>query len=359
LKVQILSPGFTTPNSRGLLYPLVLNRKKLRDCGITVTLRNQIGLVRDADVLIIDSKYFKPYWAQSPEYVLELLEKFRSSVDRVLWFNTADSTGSIQVQVFPYVDRYLKGQLLTDRCQYLRSFYGKRIFTQYYHDKYSLIDDREEYSRPLLSSADLDKLELGWNYGLANMYTYSKYWTSRLRYLIPVTHSMFTKLSKDRKKNRENVVFCRMATNYPRKTISFQREQVLRSLKGYTLNSSNVSRWAYFRELKRSLVALSPFGWGEINIRDFEAFASGVPLLKPSMEHLETYPHFYRPWLSYVPFKWDMSDLCENLEKLLEDKNLLANIGETGRNKFLSQLDDAQRNKFVAHFKKIVAADPE
>ena len=38
---------------------------------------------------------------------------------------------------------------------------------------------------------------------------------------------------------------------------------------------------------------VSPFGFGEITLKDFETFLSGSVLVKPNMSHMETYPNFY------------------------------------------------------------------
>ena len=53
---------------------------------------------------------------------------------------------------------------------------------------------------------------------------------------------------------------------------------------------------------------LSPFGWGELCLRDYEAVLGGALLLKPDMSHLETWPDVFVPHDTYAPFDWDATD---------------------------------------------------
>ena len=65
---------------------------------------------------------------------------------------------------------------------------------------------------------------------------------------------------------------------------------------------------------------MSPFGWGEICIRDFEAVVAGSLLIKPSMQHLRTLPDIYRNRKTYVAVQWDFSDLGETCVHYLENE---------------------------------------
>lgn len=82
----------------------------------------------------------------------------------------------------------------------------------------------------------------------------------------------------------------------------------------------------FLTELRRAKTCLSPFGYGEVCWRDFEAVMSGAVLLKPDMGHVETDPDIYLPWETYVPLAWDLSDLQEQLRRLLDDAALRERI---------------------------------
>jgi GNAT superfamily N-acetyltransferase len=76
----------------------------------------------------------------------------------------------------------------------------------------------------------------------------------------------------------------------------------------------------FYNELARSRICVSPFGYGEVCWRDFEAIACGALLVKPDVSHLETEPNIFRPGETYVPVRWDFSDLTEVCARYLEDE---------------------------------------
>ena len=71
--------------------------------------------------------------------------------------------------------------------------------------------------------------------------------------------------------------------------------------------------------MRNSKVVISPFGWGEINVpRDYEVALSGSVLLKPDISHLDTWPNIFNKD-TVVQYKWDLSDLSELVEKILNN----------------------------------------
>lgn len=95
-----------------------------------------------------------------------------------------------------------------------------------------------------------------------------------------------------------------------------------------TLKGFGVGLHSFIRELRQSKICFSPFGYGEVCWRDFEAVMSGTVLLKPDMSHIETSPNVFHPWETYVPIRWDLSDLPEVLGQLLSDEKLRQRISE-------------------------------
>ena len=78
-----------------------------------------------------------------------------------------------------------------------------------------------------------------------------------------------------------------------------------------------VSREEYFKELFDAKLCFSPFGYGEVCWRDFEAMFTGSLLLKPDMSHLDCYPEVFIPYQTYVPLAWDLSDFDEKVDYYL------------------------------------------
>lgn len=74
----------------------------------------------------------------------------------------------------------------------------------------------------------------------------------------------------------------------------------------------------YLQEIAQSKAVYSPYGYGEIYTRDFEAFLQGAALIKPDMNHLVTYPDWYIDNQTYIPVKWDFSDFIDVTENAKE-----------------------------------------
>ncbi|MFB6187949.1 MAG: hypothetical protein ABEI86_13935, partial [Halobacteriaceae archaeon] len=119
-------------------------------------------------------------------------------------------------------------------------------------------------------------------------------------------------------RNRPIDVSGRFSTDYDADTVAFQRKLRQKKL-GNELDTEKVGKWRYWRELRRSKVLVSPFGWGEICGRDFEGFMSGCLLVKPHMDHLETWPPVYEEGETYLGVDWDLSDLPETVDQALEN----------------------------------------
>lgn len=75
----------------------------------------------------------------------------------------------------------------------------------------------------------------------------------------------------------------------------------------------------YLSEIAASKLTFSPFGYGEICWRDFEAMALGSLLIKPDVSHLDDRHRLFIPHETYVPLAWDFSDLKETVERYLND----------------------------------------
>ena len=98
----------------------------------------------------------------------------------------------------------------------------------------------------------------------------------------------------------------------------------MRAFQRVVIPNKRVSPQDYYQELTSSKICISPFGYGEICWRDFEAVLSGALLVKPDMNHIRTNPDIFRAFETYVPVRWDFSDLEEQCTYYLkhEDERL-------------------------------------
>lgn len=323
IRVHILSDGFRAPNARAFVFPVIKHERAIRKRGFDVRIHAKADdRLTDCDALLIDARYFSGAERGQSDYMRGQLSAWRERLEALAWCDTSDSAGRVYGEVFDHVRCYLKSQVLSDADRYLKPMYGRRAFTDYYHRTVGICDENEETGdhEPQISDpAHLRKLAVSWNAGLADYsflapYRYELYQRAPwARWLLRYPWSFV-----DPGEVRPVPVSCRISTRYARASVAHQRQQVLRQLVD-RLPVGRLSRRAFFRELARSRIVVSPFGWGEINYRDFEAFLAGAMVLKPNMDHIRTWPAFFEAGETYASFSWNLEDLQEVLDAHLDD----------------------------------------
>tara|TARA_B100000029_G_C17596000_1_gene964149 strand:- start:2647 stop:3708 length:1062 start_codon:yes stop_codon:yes gene_type:complete len=311
-------------NSYGFVFPIWYYRNLLRASGIKIRFFDCLDdHLPSADTIFLDSKVLKNNWLVGEEEGLRQIEFVRNRCDKLLWTNTSDGTGAIQRQVMPFVDYYLKSQIFSNQKDYQSSYYGDRAYTDFYHRTRGVVD-HDELSTHGLTSTEIAKLRLSWNFGMANYFSHSRAVISQiLKYtrFIPVRGypdlaTVAKRLSRANYLDRPVLFSARLSSNYSRNTVSYQRKQIKTRLTAMSIPLDRLSQRQYFRELASSRFSFSPFGWGEVNIRDFESIIAGAVLIKPDMSHIDTYPNVYQYNQSYIPIKWDLSDLEDVMASL-------------------------------------------
>ena len=355
LIIHILTKGFTSGNGCAFLFPLIRYRSALRDRGMDLYFFYDIQKrLYECDLLIVESKFFSQEWSKSTDRVLEKFIHFREKIAKVYYFDISDSTGWPHARVLPYVDRYFKNQLLKDKNLYLKPLYAHRIYTDYYYHQCQVTDLSELYSETIQDPRLLDKLAVGWNSGLADYSLRGPYRSWLYRYF---PYSFF--LSEPRvffppAPNRINDVSCRMGITYARNTVSWQRTQIKEMLRLRT-PTDKLSRRQYYQELVQSKIIVSPFGLGEITLKDFEVFLTGGLLLKPDMSHLETWPDFFRNQETMITHRWDLTDLVDRIEEVLASYKNYVSIAEEAQSFYKTYLvGSGSEYLFCDYFSKIL-----
>jgi hypothetical protein len=355
-RVNVLSAGYKSANSQSLLNPLLINRKLLSDAGLKLGFFSDISeSIYDCDCLVIDSKFFKPLWAGQTEFALDTIRRLSSNISSILWFHTGDSAGSLgsyAAAVLPLVKKFFKSQVYSDRSLYQRPLYGNRLYTDFYNRRFQIEDDSVPEPDPLLSDENLTKIQVSWNIGFARCFNFygeylaALYQRTQLDPILtikPRFHAVAAQRPRD--------IYVRMGLNFPRATIGYQRLK-LADLMG---KQPRVSRAQYYREMKESKVVVSPFGWGEINNRDFEAYIYGCLLLKPSMSHLETFPDFFQDGETFISYSWDLSDMSDKIDDAVANYSRYREIAQEAQARYASNVfSKSGRERFVQHFRQLI-----
>lgn len=241
------------------------------------------------------------------------LKQIKHNCNMLIWLDTADSTGTCMFDVLPHVDLYFKKQMLKDTSLYCREIYGARLFCEYYHNLLGQDDDTVTARKyPAARKEYIHKLRVAWNVGLGDLYAITP--LKLVAHPFSITEPEFISPDTDKPLDVQyrGSGYSPLA-GYPRSE-SRRLLQEMDSI-SYPDVTKKIPKDEYIREGHSAKSILSPFGWGEICGRDFEAFVYGGCMIKQSMEDFVTYPDLYRPMETYVPLKWDFSDFKEKLAK--------------------------------------------
>jgi len=355
MKVNFLTKGFKNWYGQTFLYPVIRYRRHLKNRGIDLKLfHHDSADLTDCDVLMLDNSWFRDQWLHHTDQVIEQLKAYKAKSVQLHYLDFMDSTGMPHARALPYVDRYWKSYLLKNRHQYLKPAYGHRVFTDYYHEKYQIEDLNPAYSEPISNESQLQKLGVAWSSALSN-YAFRGLYQIELFKRLPITKILdFPPKFIKAKGERPHPLFCRIGSNYSRETVAYQRQQICKKLSA-RIPLSRVSRRDYFKELSQSRIAISPFGYGEVCYRDYEAFLSGAILIKPDMTHMETWPNLYLPNKTVLYHDWDLSDMESLIERTTQSYYEQRSIAECAQEKYKEHLiGDTAAELFCEHFRNMV-----
>lgn len=276
---------------------------EFRELSVTSVQNNERNLPLDADVIL-----FQPWFTLGNDEITRLAKLLRKSYPggRIIFLDSYAPLDLRFAEILEsYVDLYVKKHVFRDRSSYEKTTQGDTNLVDFYEKLYGLPASPKVTFR--VTSNFLSKLEVGPTFFTSN-------------YLLPRFHRQ--ELPNFKKKDIQ--VHVRVACSG---TAWYQsmREQSLTACEPFhhqSIVSSDFTKFGIFiDELSRSKICFSPFGYGEVCLRDYEAIACGALLVKPDMSHVETYPNVYVPYETYVPVKWDFSDLAEKVDYYLTHEN--------------------------------------
>ncbi|MGE0611356.1 MAG: glycosyltransferase [Hyphomicrobiales bacterium] len=354
-RVHIITEGFASPNGRSFLYPIVRNADRLKELGLVISMStDRSAAIPECDTLMLDSKRFRDGWGHAGQRTLELFGQYRKHAGKLIFVDNSDSAGWINGQALSGADVYTKGLVLRDRETYLKPLHGRRVFTDFYHRTEGVSDPSPEDLPQVANKADLAKIRVHWNSGLAD-YSLHGPMLMALYHRLPLPGLLRAPggfISPNAQRDID--VSCRMGLSYARPTVAWQRQRIRELLKD-RLRTDKLGRRAYFGELSRSRIVVSPFGLGEITLKDFETFIAGAALLKPDMSHMETWPDFFRAGETMLTHKWDLSDLEETIERALADLDACTGIAEAAQQRYRRHIAGAEgKQDFCERFRGLV-----
>ncbi len=268
----------------------------------------------------------QPTWRHSAEDVISGFRAVHESPDRpkLVLLDWYAPTSSPHFGVMPYIDRYLKRTVMVDFAEYRKPYIGGYAVADYVCRMLDLDLGDWNFGSDIPAGHE-HKLWMGWNFGIGSTY----------RKLIKFA-SVFGKSWKRRSVDVNRRLGPPPKSLAPNEWYQNYRDAALKSMdplvgKWRCSDYQRVPRRKYIFELLNSKMVFSPFGWGEVCFRDYEAVCCGALLVKPSMKHLVTSPNIYVDYETYIPVAWDLSDATEVISYYLNNPEKAAKIASNAQ----------------------------
>ena len=317
-------------------YSWELNRQRmeLREVNVNQFTERPERAPGNADVVVLQA-----WFTITPERLSDLLETIRkyNPDARLVFFDCAAPTDlRMAASLNDKIDVYVKKSLLADRSQYSRPTLGDTNLTDYYQRLYQIDDQQVQFPIP---DGFLDKLHVGPGFFTGESMLHN-FFSQPKPPLIEKTLDVHARLG-----SKGTPWYSRMRS---------ESVAALKQIEGLrVVDKGGVERRQYLRELSGSRICLSPFGYGEIAWRDYEAVMCGALLLKPDMGHCETDPSIFIPYETYVPIKWDFSDMAEKIRYHLEHPRETAEIT---RRAYQLLHDYCKEKQFLRQMERVLSA---
>ncbi|GFE70026.1 glycosyltransferase [Chroococcus sp. FPU101] len=349
--------SFNDSIAKAQLDPFIYNRRHLNQ-----QLKLKVSQAEATDFVTLgnisktfqgDLIFLMPSWQASlqeegliiaEKVLLDLREHLGSK--KLIFIDPFAQTSSNYFRLLPYVDVFLKRQCYKNLDDYQQSYIGGSQFTDFLAKQWQF-DFSNWFVGSEVNAKYLERIQSGWNLGTSEQF---------IKSLKP---PLFRKNSF----NKELDIFCRLslASSQKKEWYYHYRQTALEAIKpldsdykvvfsGRT-EESLVSRRQYLQEIKKSRIVFSPFGWGETCWRDFEAICYDCLLIKPSMSHIKTEPNIFVEGKTYVPVKWDFSDLEEKCRYFLNHPDESATIVKNARQAYTEYF---QEKKFIDKIKSLM-----
>lgn len=283
-----------------------------------------------------------PHWSEKADELCNWFEQTRALTQRanigqveLIMLDYYAPTCSPHFSAMAHVDRYIKRQTLRNSDDYNNDYRSGFAYADFVSDTWGF-DLEDWHFGSKVPQQHAHKLVSAWNLGITPRYEQILRWTKRVPIPWPLRridiHQRIGGLGKPGAKQE---------------WYQFSRAKGIESLEPleskYRMSTiGRVSRKKYFLELCSSKVVFSPFGWGEVCFRDYEAIACGALLVKPDMSHLVTEPNIYIANETYIPVAWDYSDAADKVDQCLSDPKKAKRIIKNARQALLKYYTNAQ-----------------
>lgn len=276
-----------------------------------------------------DIIFILPSWRESSKEAEINIKAIRENNpnQKLIFIDPFAQSSTRYFNVLPYVDWFVKRQVLKDLDEYKKHLIGGSTFTDFVARHWGWDFTQWHVGSDIPEGCE-HKILSGWNLGTAKRFQQAlskpKFWFNRPTKNIDI----FCRLSLGSNQNKEWYCQYRIAAVEALKPLESDYKL---AVSAHFNETGLISRRQYIQEMKNSRIVFSPFGWGENCWRDFEAVCYDCLLIKPSMAHINTQPNIFIEGETYVPVRWDFADLEEKCRYYLEHLDEANRIIENAR----------------------------
>ncbi len=296
--------------------------------------------------LAVAAFIIRPDWRSSPDDTVQMFARLRARHPghRIVLIDPWDQCTGRLLGALPYVDKLVKYQRLADPQAYYRELVGGTVPTDYFSRQggYDIPHDLGSTAPP----GTADRIMSGWYVSCTRWYRWELA-KPRVWPFVPVKRpiDLVCHVSYSR---RDEVVW--YTQHRQRAVAALQRlsgkYRVVAT--GEYAGERTVTRRQYLSDMRRARIAVGVFGWGEISTRDYEAACFSNLLMRPSVEHVAALPDIFRANETYVPLKWDFSDLDEKVDHYLSHWDEAERIIANARNAYRTFFAERQYVRVMA-----------
>jgi hypothetical protein len=331
------------PICHSQVFPFFYYQPELADrCGVQlreISLK-QFEAESAHNYLGADTVCVQTWFDRTPAQFASLLDKVhqQNPKARIVYFDWFAPTDlRLAETLHGQVDVYVKKHVFRDRSRYGEATLGDTNLMDFYGQLYDLPHESNHYAVP---HEFFQHLLLGPSFATAD-------------YMLPKFLYASLPIASEPKPIDLHARISFKGTPW----YSRMRQEAIKALEAIAdlnvVSGVGAPRKAYLRELAASKLCFSPFGYGEVCWRDYEAVMCGSLLLKPDMSHVETNPDIFRAGETYVPLRWDFSDLEQKVRYYLAHPYETARITD---NAFRTLQQYFREQRFVEHARVIVGA---
>jgi len=353
MKALILGPKDRDPIGWWQISPFYTHRRQLKkllgfkfshkEAYSVEYFQTVLGKKNDADVFFI-----RPQWRDDPEEVESFFRWTRDTypTKKIVLIDPFDQTSSRFFSSLPYVDCMVKYQSLKDKSLYLNTYPGGNMQTgRLVNQGYDL---KGWHVGSAVSPGEEHKIFSGWF--AVEQALVDKFRSPLRRFTANKKDiDLFCHVSCGRRDNIEWYGMYRKDTIDKLGTLTAKYNV---SVNADFSGEPRIPRKEYLSSVKRSRILFSPLGWGEVTMRAYESVVNRSLLIQPSVEHLEVHPNIFIKDKTYIPIKWDLSDIVEKVSMYIENESLCDEIVENANAALQDYFDN---NEFVNLVERVLA----